>query len=312
MLQVPAKGSARSESKHNCNLGIHADWVEASVLFSVDTVSRSDIVDALMEGQIYSEQNFASEWAGLILAELGRRNGLLGSGAASTREGNRIRRIHAWTDRRAYAFCICLAITPLYRRAIEKSLGKKYAEQGALFERLCAESFQASDWTVEPVAWSRSAANSIEDKLVALTTAIGEPVIAGAVGKWTAQRAKDAGLDLVAWLPYPDGWGGRPICLIQCASGEDWEDKLHTPNLETWKKLVDFTTKPLKGLAMPFAPDADTFRLKSNTDLLMLLIDRHRLLTPTAGATWTLSASLAKDLKVWTEARVKVLPDDAH
>lgn len=312
MLQLPGRGMARSVSHHNGDLSSQADWVEASVLFAGDTVSRSDVVDALIEGQVYRDQSFASDWVGILFDEVSRRSSLLGSAGALTREGNRIRRIRPWTDRPAYAFCVTLAIIPLYRSVIEKSLGKKYAQQGELFERFCVESLRASDWSVEPVAWSRSAANSIEAKVAALAGAIGETSLPNAIAKWTDPDAKDAGLDLVAWLPYPDGQGGRPVCLIQCASGDDWEDKLHTPNLNTWMKLVDFSTKPRKGLAMPFAPDADTFRLRANADLLMLLMDRHRLLSPGRGTPLILSAGLAKDLTKWTKDRVEVLPDDAH
>ena len=130
------------------------------------------------------------------------------------------------------------------------------------------------------VGWSKAASSSIESKVADLAAAIGERGIAGAVQRWTTPYTKDGGLDLVAWKSFPDGWGGRPVCLVQCASGADWPEKLHTPDIATWRKLIDFSTEPRRGLAMPFAPEENTFRLKSNKDLLMFLLDRHRILYP--------------------------------
>ncbi len=37
---------------------------------------------------------------------------------------------------------------------------------------------------------------------------------------------KDAGLDVVAWRPFPDGRHGKLIVFGQCATGANWPDKL--------------------------------------------------------------------------------------
>jgi hypothetical protein len=312
MLQTPERGFALSVKKHNGELDIHADWVEASALFVSDTVSRSDVVDALMEGNTYRTQGFANEWVSTVFQELDRRFSLLGVGGALVREGNRIRRVRSWDSRPAYSFCVALGMLPHYRDHVFEKCGQDYTEQGALFEELSAESLQEMDWEIERVGWSKGAATALADKVDALASALGEPTRSEAIGRWTAPRAKDAGLDLVAWRSFPDRWGGRPVVLVQCASGENWTEKLHTPNIDTWRKLIDFSTKPLRALTMPFAPEEDEFRIRANTDLVVLLMDRHRLLYPSRdNATGFPSSDLAKALVEWTTERVDAFPKDS-
>jgi hypothetical protein len=200
---------------------------------------------------------------------------------------------------------------PHYRELVENACGTSYTEQGELFERLSEEALRALQWDVSAVGWSSTASASVEAKVSALAAAIGEPSLGAAVERWTEPKAKDAGLDLIAWRGFADGWGGRPLCLMQCASGADWKDKLHTPNLATWEKLIDFSTKPRRGLTMPFAPDSDEFRRRANSDSVMLLMDRHRLLAPTRMRPESLpSNDLANKLVAWTEPRVAAFPTD--
>jgi hypothetical protein len=309
MLRIPTIGFRQSAKRHNGSLEVQADWVEASALFGVAAVSKADIVDALIENQSYETQDFANEWATLIFRELERRVDLLGDQSAVERSGDWIkRRVPRWNDRIGHAFCVFLAVQQHYREEIEKVFGEGYGEQGQLFEEFSAEVLTAYGWTVHPVAWSSKAANSIEDKVDRLAVAIGEDMRDGAVEEWTEPHAKDAGLDLVAWLPHADGWSGRPVCLVQCASGANWMNKLHSPNISTWEKLIDFATAPRRGLTMPFAPEKNEFRRKANTDLVMMLMDRHRLIgVPGGGGP---SAGLSARIEAWLAPRVAVLPPD--
>jgi len=313
MLRIPTTGFAVSRTEHNGKLEIQADWIEASVLFAADTVSRSDVVDALTENQVYSSQEFAYEWTSVLFRELERRIALLGGGTAIVLERNRLRRSHAWESRPAYAFCLALSLLPHYRSYVEKGLGKNYTLQGELFELLTEEALSRLHWMVTRVGWSRSAASSIADKVSILALALGEPAVSGAVTRWTEPDAKDAGLDLLIWKSFADGLGGRPVCLVQCASGENWVDKLHTPNVATWEKLIDFSTKPRRGMAMPFAPESDHFRRKANSDILMLLMDRHRVLFPGRDESQEFpSAALAARLIKWTGPRIALFPLDSQ
>lgn len=311
MLRLPASGTEPSSKKHNCRCDVHVDWIEANLLFATDVVTRSDIVDALTEGNAYESQDFANDWVSTLWGELDRRVSLLGSGTAIARHGDRAERVADWKSRPALSFCVTLAMLPHYREQVVAACGNSYVAQGELFEKLSCESLALQQWQVERVGWSRSAASTVEAKVLALAAAIGEPAIPDGVSRWAAPSAKDGGLDLVAWAQFPEGWGGRPVLLIQCASGADWTTKLHTPNLELWNKLLDFSVKPCRGLTIPFAPEEDEFRRQVNNGQVFLLLDRHRLLHPLRDATVTLPTRLlSQELIAWISPRIAAFPRD--
>jgi len=307
MFSMPTKGFATSITEHNCALEPFVDWVEGSVLFLGEAVSRSDLVDCLIENSIYQKQGFAHEWLDVAFTELRRRLRLISDKPPLRIDGSRIERDQSWQAHPAYSFCLALALQIHYRKAVQENLGVDYGAQGRLFEKLTAELLEANDWEVASVGWSREASESVEAKVRDLAAAIGEDQRPGAVNRWAEPKAKDAGLDLVAWQPFPDGWSGRPICLMQCASGEDWHNKLHTPDTNIWRQLVAFATEPRRGLAMPFAPEADVFRRRAAREGVMLLLDRHRLMHTKAGCAYP-SAALAKELIQWTQTRVNCFP----
>jgi DNA (cytosine-5)-methyltransferase 1 len=311
MLRIPPTGAAPSVNAHNGRLDVQADWVEASALFSSERILRIDIVDSLIDNNSYRDRDFANAWVVDIFRELSRRFKLLGDNGLLICDGDSVRRKGEWPDRPAYAFCLTLAMLPHYREEVEGACGKSYVDQGLLFEQLSEWSLRSLQWDVSAVGWSHKASSSVENKVSDLAGAIGEPSLAGGVARWTEPNAKDAGVDLVAWRSFPDGWGGRPICLVQCASGADWVDKLHSPYLGTWEKLIDFSTKPRRGLTMPFAVDSEVFRRRANADNVMLLMDRHRLLSPSQKSpSLPLSPGLGKKLIAWTKKRVAAFPSD--
>ncbi len=311
MLQLPKEGFNVSVGAHNTRLDALTEWLEGSIAFASDQFSYSDVVDALIEGNVYRDQNFAGERVVQAWEELRRRQKCLGPAAPYDVERQRLKRVAEWTATPAYSFCLALALQVPYRKLVSKKFGADYTEQGELFERLTAESLAKLGWHVHSTGWSRTAVKSIKDKVDQIAQHVGEPTLAGAVERWTKASAKDAGLDVVCSLPFGDGWGGRPLCLVQCASGEDWYRKLHTPSLARWGKLIDFTTSPSRGLSMPFAPLKEDFRHAALNDGLILLLDRHRLLAPSyRGDDDWLSADLAKSLNKWTGKRIKVFPLD--
>lgn len=311
MFRIPVSGTVASIKAHRCRRDIHVDWIESSVVLGATTVSRSDIVDSLIDAAAYEDQNYANEWVDNLFRELDRRIALLGAGSLLRRTGNRVESTGTWQSRPAYAFCLVLTMLPHYRKEVVTALGKKYGEQGELFEELSHESLALQHWQVERVGWSRKTTNTLGSKVDALAAAVGEPSIAGGVKRWSAPQAKDGGLDLVAWQPFPDRRGGRPLVLVQCASGDDWRDKVHTPQIPMWIKLVDFSAEPRRGLSMPFAPEEDDFRRHANLGQVQLLLDRHRLLHPSrsAGVQFP-SPTLGAKLNAWIAPRIAVFPTE--
>jgi hypothetical protein len=308
MLTPPSKGFALSVTVHNARLDAMAEWLEGCITFVDEEVTKIDVKDILTEEGIYRNQDFAQERIDDAWKELAHRQRCLGQVATFTLTSNRIIRSRKWQNSAAYSFCLMLALQVRYRPSFSAMFGNDFTEQGVLFERLTAESLSATGWRTHSTAWSKTASNSIKDKVEALAKHLGEPELAGAVERWTDAHVKDGGLDVVCDRPFADGWAGRPIYLVQCASGEDWTDKRHTPNISQWTKLVDMATKPSKAISHPFVLLEDDFRRAANYDLLAMILDRHRLCRPglESKPKWT-STELTKDLNAWTLSRLPAL-----
>jgi hypothetical protein len=309
MLQLPREGFRLSVNAHNVELDALVEWIEGSITFADERVTQSDVVDILTESPIYRSQDFAYERVEGAWIEIARRAKALGKYSPYLVSGHRIRRTMEWSETPAYSFCLLLALQVRYRDELDAKVPPDRNTQGILFERLTFSALEGRGLGVHSTAWSKVAAGSIQERVEALADHLGERALAGGIERWAAPQIKDGGLDVVCHLPFPDGWGGRPLYLIQCASGEDWKGKKATPKVKLWEKLIDFTTRPQRGLAMPFALLVDEFRREANDDELALLLDSHRLgALPTGGPnTWPVAA-LRVELNAWTQPRADALP----
>jgi hypothetical protein len=70
------------------------------------------------------------------------------------------------------------------------------------------------------------------------------------------QTMKDAGLDIVAWLPFPDGRSSKLILFGQCATGKNWQAKVNELQpihwMETWLARHP-KVRPVKAFFVPHA-----------------------------------------------------------
>lgn len=308
MLRLPTRGFAPSRKVHNVQLGPLVDWLEGSLAFVDDHLSQTDVVDALCDDGLYSSQDFASDRVDQAWIELNRRSACLGAACPYQVSQRRVERTTTWRDVPHYSFCLMLCLQASYGGVQHTKKRHDYSEQGELFERLTAESLAVNGWDVHSTGWSRTQPKSLPARINEIAQHVQEPALSPYL-QWTSPRSKDAGLDVVCTRPFPDRWGGRPLYLVQCASGLNWTDKLNTPNLRTWEKLIDFSTAPLRAIAMPFAPEADEFRRAAATDGVGFLLDRHRIVAPIG---WDepgwLTKRLARDLNKWTGRQAKGLP----
>ena len=128
------------------------------------------------------------------------------------------------------------------------------------------------------------------------------------VAAMTVLKAIEAGVDLVWHLPFVDQRGGAPVYFAQCASGTNWRDKLGQPNLNDWKKIIDFASGPYKAFCLPFALDDKDLRWRSNS-IAGLLLDRYRLLAHDAPEEEWVSEELRDRLITWLEPRVEWIMD---
>ncbi len=129
----------------------------------------------------------------------------------------------------------------------------------------------------------------------------------GDVGRWTRPRANEAGLDVLCYRPFPDGRVGVPVYLMQCASGGDWDGKLHTPNLDIWRNIVNFASVPKKAFATPFSFLDEAFIMNCGV-VNGLLLDRYRLLSAAAVNPNWIPGDLTARIIAWVEPRIAALP----
>lgn len=307
MLILPPKGFARSVNVHNVRLDILVEWIEGSIAFSEEGFAQSHIVDVLCENNVYVEQDFASELLDDAWLELNRRQQLMGRRCPWRVNGRRISRLKKWQEVPTYSFCLLLSLQAIYKKWA-KQFGSNYTVQGALFERLTTECLEHLGWVVHQTGWEPGKPSKIKSIVEEVCSAIREPAIPGELEKWISDHANEEGLDLVCVDPFADGWGGRPLYFLQCASGADWVDKTHTPDINTWRKVISFTNDPAKAFAIPFALLEDEFRRKAGK-INGLFLDRFRLHAPSEwGKKEWVSKDLTRAIKKWVAPRIKKLP----
>jgi hypothetical protein len=306
MLELPARQISRSITAHNVDLNICCDWLEASTLYFDEEIAGSDIVDVLKDEEIYDDQNFAWELVSDVLNSLRSRERMMGAGYPIAVDGTRIKRKGSWELFPGYSFCLALSLAGSYPEWA-RTFGQNYTEQGALFEALTAESVAASlqGWTIHPTGWTRTRTQRLNRIVADIAQRLGEAT--GDILRWTNATAKEAGLDLLFYRPFPDGRVGVPVYLCQCASGEGWERKLKAPDLRVWCKIIPFASDPKKAFAMPFTVSDDDFVRHCNS-VDGFFLDRQRLLSPGLNNPRWLSLGLADSLNSWTRARVNMLP----
>lgn len=307
MLSIPTRGISRSVDAHNVKLDVLCDWIEASVLFVDGELSPINVVDTLTEEYIYAKQDMASRMVGDAWAELRRRQSCLGDGTSFTITTDRItRRRRSWKDTPAHSFCVLLSLAKWYSDWA-RQFGKDYTEQGELFEELTKQSLEAQflGWQMHLTGWSRTRTHRLTEVVEMVANRLGESK--GNIERWNKPTAKEAGLDLLCYRPFPDNRVGIPVYLMQCASGGDWAGKLHTPSLKIWTDMVKFIAKPKRAFATPFAFLDDDF--VRNCQLVGgMLLDRYRLLSAVNHKKNWLSNELKKRLIAWSAPRISKLP----
>lgn len=307
MLALPTRGLHSTSEEHRLDITAICDWIEGSMMFQVDeTLSLPEIVDVLVENESVKNQETAWIAVNDAVGELQRRAGWLGSGRAVDIQENRLRRILTWRQSVAHAFCLMLSFAQWYPDWA-RPFGRNYSEQGELFELLTQEAIRRllPGWEAHITGWSRTQTKELS-KIVTQVAGwlLDSPLN---LDPWTKKTAKDEGLDIVCYFSFPDGRPNFPAYFFQCASGGDWEGKRHTPSLETWKKIIDFTVAPRKAFSIPHALLYDDFRRHGNF-VNGLFLDRYRLLLPNREDPNWLSVDLRRRLVAWMKPRITTLP----
>ena len=110
-------------------------------------------------------------------------------------------------------------------------------------------------------------------------------------------HVKDAGLDVIAWKPFPDKRQAQIVLFGQCAAGENWEDKIS--ELQP-RSFIDTHLReapavdPLRGFFMPFRLSQS--RWYERAKQAGILFDRCRIAHSAYGQ------DPPDDLRAWNEA----------
>jgi hypothetical protein len=308
MLQLPIVGMRRSIGKHNINSDILCDWIEGNILIDVEEMSTTDVIDVLKENAIYTDQDFAMEMVDIVWSELKRRFMLLGDAASLPikMSAKRLSRIKSWNEVPGYSFCIILSYLQWYPRWAS-TFGSDYTEQGEIFEELTKEAMKAflPGWIIHPTGWTKNNPVTINDVLDDIANRLDETQ--GSVSRWVDATANELGLDLICYRPFADKRVGKPVFLMQCASGGNWETKLKTPDLDLWTKIIDWASDPKRAFSMPFALSESDFPKKCRK-VNGLLLDRYRLLSVGHDNPNWMSDSLKERVITWLEPRIRTLP----
>ena len=307
IFKLPEAGMRRSARIHRSDMGIFVDWLECNVVFLGRRLSGADIVDILQENNIYRDQDHAWEFFYQALSVMENRARYLGMGYPISLHSDAISFNRNWEDFAPYSFCLFLSLSQVYPNWKHQILLGNYTVQGDLFELLSAEALKQlfGGWVVKNTGWSRTRIVSLNSVVKNVGEWLNEQI--GDLGRWTSERAKEAGLDLLSYRPFADANVGIPVYMWQCASGEKWRDKRKTPDIALWSRLLAWAVNPRKGMTIPFALDENSMR-KESVIVEGLLLDRHRLLEPgVRNANW-LTPSLYDTITNWMTPIVAGLP----
>ena len=295
MLALPTSGFSQPtgtspEITHNIRLDILCDWIEGSILFDDEAVSKIDIVEILTEKGIYNDSALALNIVNEAWSELKRRFGCIEKGNPFSFIRQTIKNRYSWQENPAHSFCVLLSMPQCY---------KDWST--ALFRN---DYNQFSDWQIYQTGWSRTNKMKLADIVDEISNQLGE--IKGEIEPWENPVGNDAGLDILCYRPFPDNRVGIPVYLMQCASGKNWVDKLHEPDLNVWTKIILFAAMPRKAFAIPFALLDEEFKQRCNR-VNGLLFDRYRLLAAVNHNRKWVPGFLETEIVDWVTPRLQTL-----
>ena len=290
--------------------GVLADWVEASVLFDEPELSRSNIVSLLISEGIADEssQELGHEVVDEGWHELEQRQQSGGVPDTVEVNMNRVTYSGQWQDDPLHSFFVMLAIQRLFPEW--SSQRPAYVEQGNLFEQVVESVCPAllPGWQTYRAGWSPNNTKRVPEIVKDLCELLS---LRGAtdLDSWIDPHAKDGGLDLVCFRSYGDKREAIPMLFLQCASGKNWRDKIHTPNVRSWAKYLNTAVEPGAGLVAPFVIDDHRLRRASLAGQIVIF-DRIRTLSAAKSENIELEAPLRDAVLEWMTPRVQSLPRD--
>ena len=308
MIEIPQVGFQRSASKSNVKTDVMADWLEANVLFDQPRVTKSDVVDMLIEYQICPDgkQDLANHIAGEGWDEVARRKQWGGLPLSVSISGTSLEAQESWEASPIWSFLVLLSNIrhfPDWAKAHQS-----YFEQGNLFEKVVEEVCPAilPGWTFYRVGWAPDNTKNIRAIVDELCRRL---YVSGAtdLNDWINPAEKDGGLDIVCYREFEDERETLPVFFLQCASGKNWRKKVNTPNPSSWQKYLNSAVQPSTGIVAPFVIEPMELK-RSALSGQVVVFDRLRVLSAARTKGITLNDDLLENLVNWMRPRVDDLP----
>ena len=287
-----------------------ADWLEASLIFCDEQLSKSDVVDVLIEEQICpsDRQDMAHGIANMGWSELKARHQQSGGGMNVNVSRTRVEvpDNYNWIDEPVRAFLLVLSIMRLYPGWASQH--RNAPRQGELFERVVEELCPGllPGWRTYRAGWSPGSAVSIPQIVRDLCERL-HTKGSSDLDDWASEAAKDGGLDIVCYRSFPDKKEPVPAFFLQCASGTNWRLKIDTPNPYEWTKYLNAAVQPVTGIAAPFVINTKEMR-RAGLHGQIIVFDRLRLMSALLTEGLTLSDKLRTELVEWIKNLTPTLP----
>jgi hypothetical protein len=262
-----------------------ADWVEYLAIYENKPVSKARITTYLDKDSV----EVGEEMIESVINEMDRRSSLYGNASPFTVDKGVIKPKAKWSETPELTMCLIFSL-----RGVKKKKGK---DDGAkLFERLSKEAIHAylgGEAKVIGFPNDRKLKEQIQDIAVTMCEEKGHDC--------PRPKAKDGGVDIIAWKSHGDRRPNQIILLIQCGAGSNWSSKQEIP-VRTWKdRFFHFSATPIQGIAIPHIVQGDDF--KDVQDRYNLIFDRVRIYKAIQGKCFS-DSKLKKSILTWCKGNI--------
>ena len=311
MIQLPQVGFQYSAQQSNVCTNALADWLETNILFDDPEISKSDIVDMLIEYQICPDdkQDLAHQIASEGWEEIARRKQWGGLPENVSITGSRITSDSNWEDDPIRSFFVLLSALRIYPDWA--SGHQEYAVQGNLFEKVVETICPGllPGWIPYRTGWSPENTKNIPVIVEDLCKRL---FVKGAVDleEWLEPNSNDGGLDIVCYRAFRDEREAQPVFFLQCASGKNWRNKVGIPSPSLWQKFLNSAVQPGTGIVAPFVIEEKELKIAALTGQ-SIVFDRLRLLSVVRTENIEFAVELLEELIGWLRPRVEDLPRTA-
>ncbi len=262
------------------NVEIVADWIELSVAWEQEPVSKAAIGHKIemASGDEPSDAFLSNVWDLLDYRML-----LYGEHPPFIVNGQEVTPNLIWEECPEYVMCLILSLTgnPV-----------NPTPTGKLFERVSREAVKQYI-NGEAIIFGHPTQYTI-NQICGLTNE--------GFKRELPANYNDRGVDVIAWKPFGDQRGNQVIILMQCAGGHNWVLKTGDVATRAWReKYITFGCTPLKGFSTAVViSNSEVFEeISLEADLLF---DRTRIYRNIVDR--PLEGTLSNEVKVWCDTRI--------